>query len=477
MKRLVRVVDEEPLLVILLAGFAVIFLSIFPPHLFVNDSFLTLVAGREVAQHGLPRSDGLTVYGAGRTWIDQQWGAQLLAYGVYRVGEHALLAVLASVCSLAAFLLSALAARSMGAGPRAYLVVFFPVVFAASWAWTIRAQVFVLPLFVGLLWLLALEARRPTRRVYLAIPILVIWANVHGSVALGALLTMLLAAIELVSSRGRSIRRGAALLLLAPFAVLATPYGPFETARYYELMLVDPPFGDRVSEWQPSDPGWNTLAFYLLGAAATALVLWGRRRLKAFDVAVLSLTFVGGVQALRGIQWFALACLLLLPVAIGTRLDGRRVPIRRRFNRALALSSMAILAVAGAIAFARDASWYERNWPNRAIASMRDAASHPSSRVFATDRHADWLLWKLPELRGRVAYDVRFEIYEPSFFDDLASYNRQRGDWKALTAGFLVVVVDEKAALSHTEDFLEEPGARILYEDDRVTVVLRSPTG
>jgi hypothetical protein len=26
------------------------------------------------------------------------------------------------------------------------------------------------------------------------------------------------------------------------------------------------------------------------------------------------------------------------------------------------------------------------------------------------DLHADWLLWERPELAGRVAYDVRFEL-------------------------------------------------------------------
>ena len=56
MKRLVRVAEEEIVLVIVLAAFAVVFLSVFPPHLLVNDSFLTLTGGREVAEHGLVES-------------------------------------------------------------------------------------------------------------------------------------------------------------------------------------------------------------------------------------------------------------------------------------------------------------------------------------------------------------------------------------------------------------------------------------
>ena len=107
-------------------------------------------------------------------------------------------------------------------------------------------------------------------------PLLVVWANIHGSAALAAMLTMLLGAIELVLTRGRSGLRSVALLVLSPLALLATPYGPIDTARYYHLLLVDPPFGrELVTEWRRSDPSWDTLAFYLLAALALVAVVKG----------------------------------------------------------------------------------------------------------------------------------------------------------------------------------------------------------
>ena len=458
---------------ILLVGFAVVFLSVFPPSLLVNDSFLTLVAGREIVENGLPHHDALTVIGAGRTWTDQQWAAQVLAYGAYQLGGHPSLALAAGIFVVGAFVIAAAGARALGAGPRGVVLVFFPVILAAPWAWTIRAQVFVLPLFTGLVWLLAAEARRPSRRVFLAIPLLVVWANLHGSVALGALLTMLLAAIELIRNRGSSWRRSVPLLGLAPLAVLATPYGPLETARYYRLMLVDPPFADRVTEWQPSDPDWNTLVFYVLATVALGLVVWGRKRLTAFDFATLGLTFAGAVLAIRGIPWFALSCMMLLPIAIGSSLEGRAAPVRSRLNRSLALGALVVLGVAVAAALLRNPDWYERKWPNEALPAVERASADPHSLVFATDRHADWLLWKIPDLRGRIAYDVRFELYEPAFFDHLVAYHGEEGaDWKSLADGYEIVVVDELGT-SHTAEFLAEPGARALYRDDKVTVVLR----
>ena len=259
MSRVRRVAEEEFLLVVLLAAFGAVFVVAFPPTLLVADTWMTLVAGREVAEHGLPSHDELTVLAAGRDWTDQQWGAQLLAHGAHELGGHALLALVTALFAVGAFAIAVVGARMLGAGQRAIALVFFPVLVAAPWAWTMRAQVFALPLFTGLLWLLASESRHPTRRVYLAFPILVVWANIHGTVALAALLTMLLGAIELVRSRGASGWRSVALLVLAPLAVLATPYGPVETARYYNLLLVDPPFPrELVTEWRASDLGRPT---------------------------------------------------------------------------------------------------------------------------------------------------------------------------------------------------------------------------
>ena len=89
------------------------------------------------------------------------------------------------------------------------------------------------------------------------------------------------------------------------------------------------------------------------------------------------------------------------------------------------------------------------------------------------DRFSDWLLWKIPELRGRIAYDVRFEIYDKEFFDRLGDYNWEQGaDWKSFADGYRIIVVDETNR-SHTADFLKEPGARVIYRGDELTVIAR----
>ena len=474
--RIRRLAEEEFVLVVLLAAFGIVFLTVFPPTLLVADSWLTLVAGREVVENGLPTTDQLTVLGLGRDWTDQQWGAQVLAYGSYALGGYGLLAVVAAIFAVGAFAIAAAGARSLGAGPRAIVLLFFPVLLAAPWTFTIRAQVFALPLYTGLVWLLASEARHPTRRVYLVVPLLVVWGNVHGSAALAAMLTMLLGLIELVRSRGASGLRSVLLLVLPPLALLATPYGPVDTVRYYHLLLVDPPFGrELVTEWQRSDPSWQTLTFYLLAASTTVVVYLGRKRLTAFDVATLLFTFAGAVLAIRGIPWFALACLVLLPVAIGRRLEGRVPRAPRRLDGILSFAAIGFLALVVAVSIARDDSWFESKWPGPAVTAVEEAASDPGTRVFATSRDADWLLFQLPALRGRLAYDVRFEIYDRETFERIVRFRGEQGsDWKSIVDGYEVVVLEtDEEPESHVQDFLAEPGALAVYADERITVIRR----
>jgi hypothetical protein len=469
-----RIIEEEYILFVLLAGFGLIFLLIFPPALIVNDSWLNLATGREVVHHGLPSHDDLTVYGLGSTWTDQQWLAQVFMYGVYSLGGFALLSIATCVSVVGAFSIAAAAARSLGAGARAFWVMFLPVLVAAPWGWSIRAQMLALPLYTTLLWLLASEARAPTRRVWLAFPLLVVWANVHGSVALGALLVGLLGAYELVRTHGRSWARSITLVVLAPLAGLVTPYGPADTVRYYHLLLVDPPFAGRVTEWSRASPGTDTMFFYALAAIAIVLVWLGRRRLTFFDVLVLGLTFAGGVNAIRGIVWFALASMVFLPVAIGRKLESKRQGAPRRgLNVAIATGfTVALVAAAGSL-FARDETWFEDYWPRETVEAVRGEL-RPGDRVFAPDRFSDWMLFKIPQLRGRVSYDVRFELYDRAFFDRLQNYNYEDGrNWKSFADGYRIVIVDETSK-SHTRDFAKEPGARVIYRDDEIAVVARA---
>ena len=65
------------------------------------------------------------------------------------------------------------------------------------------------------------------------------------------------------------------------------------------------------------------------------------------------------------------------------------------------------------------------------------------STVYAISSYSDWLYWHQPDLRGRLAYDIRFEIYRRPTIQATADFVSMRGpDWAKQSDGYDVVVVD-----------------------------------
>ena len=405
----------------------------------VQDSWLALVSGREVAQHGLPHHDSLTVWTLGARWIDQQWLGQLFYYALALLGGiRAVLLVHALVLvSTAAFGLRA--ARRLGASVPSVVLVGLAALMVAPWAMQMRTQDLGELAFVLVLSLLALDARQPSRRVYLVVPLLFLWANVHGSVVLGAGLVAL-RAVLLARSR---LRRSFVLFAAAVASPLVSPYG-FSLVGYYHGLLANPLLHSVINEWGPGTPSPRTAAFYVLALATVWLIGRHGRRITAFEQLALLLTLCAGVMAIRNIVWFGLTALVLLPRLVDPlvgRLDFSRFG---RLVRPLAAATIASVVATGAYAATRPAGWYLSQWPvaqSERIAAVADGSG--KQLVFADDRYADWLLWTEPELRGRIAYDVRFELFRPKQLNRLVDYrNRIGATWRGAASGYALHVFD-----------------------------------
>src|SRR5690349_21228339 len=180
--RLAANLEENGTLVVVVAAFAAVLIAHLRTAL-AADGWMALLSGRVVAQHGLPSHDTLTIWAHGRRWVDQQWLAQLVLYELERLGGLRLvLLVHAALVTLGLGGAAALA-RRLGGSARSATWVALPVLIA-FWpgAAIMRPQSFAYVLFVGVLWLLLADQQRHSRRVYLVLPLLVVWANLHGSV-------------------------------------------------------------------------------------------------------------------------------------------------------------------------------------------------------------------------------------------------------------------------------------------------------
>ncbi len=400
------------------------------PHHLSQDGWLALVAGRSIADHGIPHQDYFTTMAHGVHWVDQQWIAQLVMYGLVRVGGLQLLTVAYVLTTGVAFAGAIVAARNLGGEDR-HVLAMLPAgaFFYLATAVSIRTQGLAYPLFVATLWLLASEVRSPVRRarVYWVFPMLVLWANLHGSVTMGvglaALygLTVLFGGLRARGLRGLADPRGLLFVGLSPLTLLATPYGT-QIIHYYDVTLLNSQFGKLVTEWEPASSVPVLAVPLLLLMVMTAWVLI-RVVLKAraghasatplFDVVTLAVLAVGALMAVRNITWFGLAVMILLPSSWTQMKSGAAAPLRRApVNRVLAIVLTGITALAVAVVLSQSTRWFTSTYPARAIPVLKRLISaDPRVKIFADVHYADWLIWEDPQLfSGRVAYDTSLEL-------------------------------------------------------------------
>ena len=195
---------------------------------------------------------------AGRPWQDQQWLAHLCGYGLDVLGGLRLVSLVDACLLVGALLIAMVAARRLGGSPTWTTAIAAPVMLLLL-PTPVRSQAFAMPLFAALIWLLARDARQADRRIWLVLPLLALWANVHGSVLLGSALVLLRCAIGIgIAARtrdARGLRRPLALALAALLAPFASPYG-FSLLQYYRATVTSGGFHDLIAEWAGTDlPG------------------------------------------------------------------------------------------------------------------------------------------------------------------------------------------------------------------------------
>jgi hypothetical protein len=297
-------------LVVVLGGIAVMELAQVPSA--VDLAYHLKVGELIVAERAVPRTDMLAWTTSGQPWLDQNWGAQVALYGIWRLGGLPLLTVASSLCAVVTWGLVAAACRRRTANLRLIAGAVLAGYAAAAAGLSPRPQLFSMLLFAAELYLLEVARTRP--RVALAIPLLmVLWANLHGAFVVGVGLLV----IEVAAAVWRRDRPVAARYLLVTVASLAgllvNPWGA-RVLGYAISFPANPTVTGFVSEWGPATlrqlPG--TMILVAIGVLVVALVRVpspGRAPEQLLRMALLAAL---ALWAIRAGAWFGLA----LPVAL-----------------------------------------------------------------------------------------------------------------------------------------------------------------
>jgi hypothetical protein len=454
---------------------------------FSVDSWLELVTGRAVWQHGIPHHETLTVISLGHSWIDQQWLSQLASYALFLVGGLGLLGLVNVALMLTAVGGATLASRRLGAPARSVLLVMAVCLVAIAPSREVRTQAFVLPLYVLVVWLIASDCRSPSRRVLWCLPVLALWANLHGSVVLGAALVAL-RGLTLGWERRAELRHNAlawrrplGMALGAGIAILLTPYG-LSIISYYRTTLTSSTLPHFVSEWAPvtSTP---TTAVAVLAVAAVAL--WSFSRNPANTATWEKLALLGvcamTIAVVRNAVFFGLLAIVVVPRSLGWASPAAPAagPHRRRalINGLLVLGTAAAALVAGAVTLARpDAKVQGAFLAPKLLTTVHDATrADPSLHVLAQGEYSDWLLWQDPALSGRIADDMRFELLTTAQMSALNdAYSASGTAWMRGARGYRLLVLDRAVGRNSIPAFEHQPGSRVLYRGPEAAVILRT---
>ncbi len=370
---------------------AVALLASFPLH--NNDLWWHLATGRWLwIHHAVPRDDIFSWTHYLGAWVDNEWLAQLLLYGVWKLaGNAALIAARALIFAGLSLLLRAwLCAMRL---PRLFLPSIVGAVIVSYHWWEIRPSVATL---AGLLIMLILieRARAGVDRLWLIPVLFLVWANTHpgfffGLVILGAITVACLLDPWLPrwkrSARG-SLRasRLVIITLVSALVTLINPYG----FRIYEQQFAiarNPLYRQLLDEWM-APPIW-------ISAIAAGVILVAVIRLRKIPLSRLAPLFAAALLSLMAIRFCEYLGWIAIPLSMSV------LPrIRTAASRTPAFAQLAAALVAALIALPHDRVELMR-YP-----SSCDAQIARQDRLFNRLSWGGWLIWNrniAPFIDGR----------------------------------------------------------------------------
>lgn len=212
----------------------------------------------------------------GHQWHDPEWLSEILMALCYNVWGGLGLKLMKFACTGAIFVLLALAIAETGAGATVQCGVLIATALGIGLELQIRPQLFTFLSMAALLAILSRDNYRHRAPLWLAIPVLALWTNLHGGFLVGlmmlAVYTGVSTVIDLIAGRGFSHGiKLAAITATVALATLINPYGVGEWITVSNSVL-NPVTRNAIQEWRPlltiMTATWHSshvgLVYYLL---------------------------------------------------------------------------------------------------------------------------------------------------------------------------------------------------------------------
>lgn len=464
------------------AGVYLFFLGVGDIMLRDSDTLWQIKIGQWILEHrALPTTDIYSFTRAGEPWISSSWLSQVLFALVYEPSNWSGVVILTSLAIGATAAIFVHLLEPYLEPARAFLLV-TPLLFMSMGHFLARPHMLALPVMVAFVGGLLAAADRRTAPSWLLLPLMALWANLHGGFVMGLALIGAIG-LDALASADRKDRfalaaRWAVFGLAALAAACCTPYG-WNTLLASTKILSLGKLLSMIWEWMPADFssldlfGASLLGLIAIGYYSGLVLSWTRILL------LLGLVWAA-LNHVRNIEAFALLTPLVLAKPFAEQLGVTRAVALRAAD---ARSSFAVSAIAALAIVA--AGWsitrsYATPYRYAFIGNQSPAAAvdvlerRHAQRIVSTAPIGGYLITR----NIKTFIDGRAELYGEQFvldyFDAVEGKNVETLlrllDTYRIDATLLNPTVPASRIMDHL------PGWKRLYADDVAVVHVRDDT-
>jgi hypothetical protein len=444
-------------------------------HLLIDpDTMWQITIGRWIVDQGaVPTTDVYSFTMRGQPWISTQWLAQVAYAEAYALAGWTGPVVLASACIAVTFaLFTRFLAQRLSESTTLVLA-------AAALALTVphllaRPHVLALPVMMAWVGGLVQAADRRGAPSFWLLPLMALWANLHGGFVLGLALVAPIAVDAAWSADARTRKslalRWAAFGLASLAASCVTPYGWNSLLASRRILSLGEAL-PLIMEWRPAD-------FSSIGSLEICLLLgFGLALYRGISLPPLRIVLLLGMlhmalSQMRSLEIFALLVPLFLAAPLAKQIGGADDTQPVVWPSGVLLAGLGICLLAGTVAYASLVR-FEPHTRGSPVAAVAELKTFNFSRVFNDYDFGGYLI-----ANGVAPFiDGRTELYGEKFFVD---HNAASGLMKPENLFRLLEEYKIEATLMRTQsaatillDHMD--GWQKVYTDDIATIHVRKP--
>jgi hypothetical protein len=457
--------------------------------------------GRELLAHGsLPIGNPYSYSAPGYPWLRHEWLSEVLMAAMFDQFGPFGLKLLKFACAAGTICLVATAESETGAPATLQSAVLLTLALIIAPTFQFRPQLFDFVCVSAIIALLARHNWRGSAPLWIAIPLVAIWSNLHGGFFVGIVAIGLYGAATLASDivAGHGWRRGLGIIAIAAAAAassLCTFLIPPARETWYTLIhsLLNPMMHYTIGDWVPLitalrgaasgsvEQKYFVVVLFFFAASVVSVILTP----KGADSPMLAVAAVMLATAFTAVRNVPIALIAIAPVfanhlglltrsrdanAAHAAAKAREVPRAGRM-------AMEILIAVVAIVFARYSGILKRgiDASDNPVGAINFMVTHDlTGNVLADYAWGQYVIWHgAPEMK--VFIDSRYDLaYPPAVARDWFEFeNNSPGGSDTLAKyphDFVLIEKDSPAVklMNSQRDW------RLIYSDDRARLYARA---